>query len=178
MLLDTTSVIGELGWKTYPVNGVRKTAEWRFCVWHSVSMIALYYLLYSITNRYIKFNKASSLTHSLRDTFLVVFYSRHRLASPLLCHPDSCTCAFFLRLCSLRGFPWPCWGGGARRSQVITSCRSPRQLPTACNRQRQRELETERERERAWEGGRETQWFSCHPIVSLSYAPHSISDCS
>lgn len=26
VLLDTTSVLGELGWKTYPINGVRRTS--------------------------------------------------------------------------------------------------------------------------------------------------------
>lgn len=28
VLLDTTSVLGELGWKTYPINGVRRATFW------------------------------------------------------------------------------------------------------------------------------------------------------
>lgn len=34
VLLDTTSVLGELGWKTYPINGVRRAAlfVWFHCV--------------------------------------------------------------------------------------------------------------------------------------------------
>lgn len=30
VLLDTTSVLGELGWKTYPINGVRRTFPFFF----------------------------------------------------------------------------------------------------------------------------------------------------
>ena len=34
VLLDTTSVLGELGWKTYPINGVRtSTYAYDYCIW-------------------------------------------------------------------------------------------------------------------------------------------------
>ena len=96
VLLDTTSVIGELGWRTYPINGVRQ-ARWGFCVRRSVQMFTLCNRGFTISEFII--SHVTLLWHcSLFFVFDII------LSPFFFCHCDTCTCSPFLYLLSERLF--------------------------------------------------------------------------